>query len=87
MFDVPFDVAATITGFRHDRGEGWERFTDLQALEPINGNVLTKLGHPPILTQMVADAAFERVSLSPRLATDGSATVVGAAPVPAVLTI
>ena len=47
MFDVPFDVAATITGFRHDRGEGWERFTDLQALEPINGNVLTKLGHPP----------------------------------------
>jgi hypothetical protein len=47
VFDVPFDVAATITGFRHTREEGWELFTNLQALEPVNGNVLTKLGHPP----------------------------------------
>lgn len=47
VFDVPFDVAATITGFRHTRGEGWELLTDLQALEPINGNELTKIGRPP----------------------------------------
>ena len=47
MFDVPFEVAATITGFRHDRGGGWELLTSLQALEPAKGNMLTKLGNPP----------------------------------------
>ena len=47
LFDVPFDVAAAITGFRHDRVGGVELLTNLRALEPTKGNVLTKLSHSP----------------------------------------
>lgn len=46
-FDVPLDTAATITGFSHTRGSGWDLFTNLQTLQPIKGNVLTRLTHPP----------------------------------------
>jgi hypothetical protein len=40
-FGVPLEVAAALTAFSHTRGEGWDLVTNLQALEPINGNVLT----------------------------------------------
>jgi hypothetical protein len=59
VFDVPFDVAATITGFRHDREEGWKLLTNVQALEPINRNVLTKLGRPPKWWQTLRSIEYQ----------------------------
>ena len=59
MFDVPLAVAATITGFRHDRAGGFELLTNLEALEPANGTVLTKLSHPPKWWQTLGSIEYQ----------------------------
>jgi hypothetical protein len=66
VFDVPLDVAATITGFHHTRAEGWELFTNLQALTPTSGNVLTKLNDPPSWWQTLRSIEYHREGDKPR---------------------
>ncbi len=58
VFDVPLDVAATISNFRHDqRGEDY--FHDLRMLKPTKGNILTRLGRPPKWWQTVGSIKYE----------------------------
>lgn len=59
VFDVPLDTAATITGYRHSRLVEDDFFRNLQALVPINGNVLTKLSQPPKWWQVAGSIKYE----------------------------
>jgi hypothetical protein len=47
VFNVPLDMAATITGYRHSRAVEDDFFSNLRTLAPSSGNVLTKLSQPP----------------------------------------
>jgi hypothetical protein len=47
VFDVPLEMAATITGYRHDRMVESDYFKNLRTLQSANGNVLTKQNQPP----------------------------------------
>ncbi len=58
-FDVPLDVAATITGFSHTCSDGFERLRRPVAVAPSNGNVLTKLCHPPKWWQTLRSTEYE----------------------------
>jgi hypothetical protein len=59
MFDVPLDVAAKITGYRHDRALEDDFLGNLLSLVPINGNVLTKVSQPPQWWQTVGSIKYE----------------------------
>jgi hypothetical protein len=68
VFDVPLAAAAEITGFRHDRGPpgGYDAFRDVTTLEPINGNVLRRLNHPPKWWQTVRSIEYFNEGEGPR---------------------
>jgi hypothetical protein len=59
FFDVPFDTAATMTGYRHDRAVENDFFRNLQGLVPTKGNVLTKLSEPPGWWQTVGSIEYK----------------------------
>jgi hypothetical protein len=60
VFDVPIDVAAEITGFRHDRGrvDREEAYRQVTTLETINGNALKRLSNPPKWWQTVGSTEY-----------------------------
>jgi hypothetical protein len=62
LFNVPLEAAAEITGFRHDRYSGRGRrqdaYRDVTTLEPINGNSLRRLSHPPKWWQIVGSTEY-----------------------------
>jgi hypothetical protein len=58
VFDVPLDAAATMTGYRHDRGSD-AFLKNVQSLVPINGNVLTKLSQPPKWWQTLGSTKYD----------------------------
>ena len=70
VFDVPLIAAAEITGFRHDRSFGKERkeeaYREVTTLEPINGNVLRRLNHPPKWWQTVRSIEYYNEGEGPR---------------------
>ena len=67
IFDVPLDLAAEITGFRHSRGFGKERtYREVTTLEPINGNALRRLNHPPKWWQTVRSIEYYNEGEKPR---------------------
>ncbi|WP_375304344.1 hypothetical protein WI560_18570 [Bradyrhizobium sp. A11] len=59
VFDVPIDTAASVVGYRHDRGVEEDFFKALRTLTPANGNVLTKLNEPPGCWQAVGSINYE----------------------------
>jgi hypothetical protein len=59
VFDVPIDTAASVVGYRHDRGVEEDFFKALRTLTPANGNVLTKLNEPPGWWQAVGSINYE----------------------------
>jgi hypothetical protein len=59
VFDVPLDVADTITGYRCDRGVENDFFRNLRVLVPTNGNVLTRLSQPPGWWQTLDSIEYE----------------------------
>ena len=70
VFDVPLDAAAEVTGFRHDRSFGKERkeeaYREVTTLEPINGNALRRLNHPPKWWQTVRSIEYYNEGEEPR---------------------
>ena len=70
VFDVPLIAAAEITGFRHDRSFGKERkeeaYREVTTLEPINGNALRRLNHPPKWWQTVRSIEYYNEGEEPR---------------------
>jgi hypothetical protein len=68
IFNVPLAAAAEITGFRHDRGPPgrYDAFRDVTTLEPINGNVLRRLNHPPKWWQTVRSIEYFNEGEGPR---------------------
>lgn len=59
VFDVPLDMAATITGYRHTRSAPDDFFANVGVLEPVNGNVLTRLSQPPAWWQTARSTRYE----------------------------
>jgi hypothetical protein len=59
VFDVPIDTAASVVGYRHDRGVEEDFFKALRTLTPANGNVLTKLNEPLGWWQAVGSINYE----------------------------
>jgi hypothetical protein len=59
VFDVPLVTAATMTGFRYNGPLEDDLFRNLRSLVPINGNVMTKLSHPPQWWQTVGSMKYE----------------------------
>jgi hypothetical protein len=59
LFDVPMDAAATITDYRHDRVLEPFFLRNLRTLEPVNGNVLTRLSQPPKWWQLAGSIEYE----------------------------
>ena len=68
LFDVPVAAAAEITGFRHDRGPPgrYDAFREVTTLEPINGNALRRLNHPPKWWQTVGSIEYYNEGEKPR---------------------
>ena len=58
VFDVPLDTAATITGYQYTREVENDFFSNVQTLVPVNGNVLTRLSHPPKWWQTVGSIEY-----------------------------
>jgi hypothetical protein len=58
VFDVPLDTAATVTGYWHTREVENDFFSNVQTLVPVNGNVLTRLSHPPKWWQTVGSIEY-----------------------------
>jgi hypothetical protein len=59
LFDIPSDMAATITGYRHDGTVENGFFRNLRVLVPTNGNVLTRLSQPPEWWQSAGSIQYE----------------------------
>jgi hypothetical protein len=66
IFDVPLDVAAEITGYRHNRAGGEDANREVSTLEPINGNALRRLNHPPKWWQTVGSIEYLNEGEKPR---------------------
>ena len=66
VFSVPLDVAAEITGYRHNRAGGEEAYREVTTLEPINGNALRRLNHPPKWWQTVRSIEYLNEGETPR---------------------
>jgi hypothetical protein len=58
VFEVPLDVAATITVYRETFPIEDAFFADVRSLKPINGNVLTKLSQPPTWWQTAGSTRY-----------------------------
>lgn len=59
IFDVPIDMATSITRYRHDCKVEDDFFNTLWTLEAARGNVLTKLNQPPGWWQTVGSISYE----------------------------
>jgi len=66
VFAVPLDAAAEITGFRHTRAFKEEAYREVTTLEPINGNALRRLNHPPEWWQTVRSIEYYNEGEEPR---------------------
>ena len=66
VFDVPLAAAAEITGFRHNRAFQEEAYREVTTLEPINGNALRRLNHPPKWWQTVRSIEYYNEGEGPR---------------------